>query len=218
LFRRVNIHLIHHSCSVTRWGLTLNDSVSIWGNCLFIQTQIEIAYLPTLLDLESWNRTQTTWKSLCQISWKSSHPTMFRFRNQYLLPVKCPFGTKTTLPCGYWSTISSYKEYNTRATLATLTDVKLKSAGVESQEDRKLVLAALRKAGCGYKSSLRKKVEASPSTEPSGSVSETTSSTSSMQPTAVEILVRRHSVSVCLLIDSVRRRRRPNVRENALLI
>ncbi|KIM46110.1 hypothetical protein M413DRAFT_426129 [Hebeloma cylindrosporum] len=81
-----------------------------------------------------------------------------------------------------------YKEYHTRATLATLSDLKLKTLGVESQEDRKLVMASLRKAGYGYQSERRKKVDASRSAESSGSVSGSRSSTSSTKPTAVEIL------------------------------
>ncbi|KAH8105877.1 hypothetical protein BXZ70DRAFT_917193 [Cristinia sonorae] len=40
-----------------------------------------------------------------------------------------------------------YKTYNTRAALAQLTDSKLKSAGVTDKDERKLVLAAIKKAG-----------------------------------------------------------------------
>jgi hypothetical protein len=40
-----------------------------------------------------------------------------------------------------------YKESNTTRLLAQLTDVKLKVSGVEDKETRKLVLAAIRKAG-----------------------------------------------------------------------
>jgi hypothetical protein len=40
-----------------------------------------------------------------------------------------------------------YKESNTTSLLAQLTDVKLKVSGVEDKETRKLVLAAIRKAG-----------------------------------------------------------------------
>ncbi|KAG2757343.1 hypothetical protein P692DRAFT_20948436 [Suillus brevipes Sb2] len=40
-----------------------------------------------------------------------------------------------------------YKEWNTTRLLAQLTDVKLKVSGVEDKETRKLVLAAIRKAG-----------------------------------------------------------------------
>ncbi|PSS05403.1 hypothetical protein PHLCEN_2v3892 [Hermanssonia centrifuga] len=40
-----------------------------------------------------------------------------------------------------------YKTCNTPALLAELTDLKLKDIGVDDQEDRKLVLAAIRKAG-----------------------------------------------------------------------
>jgi hypothetical protein len=91
--------------------------------------------------------------------------------------------------------------------------------GVETQEDRKLIMAALRKAGYGYpsQSERRKKVEASRSTEPSGSVSKPRPSTSSTQPTAVEILVRLHIIPPSPLNDTFRRRRRPNVRENVKL-
>jgi len=117
-----------------------------------------------------------------------------------------------------WSTIASYKEYHTRATLATLSDLKLKTVGVESQEDRKLVMAALRKAGYGYQRERRKKVEAPRPIEPSGSVSEPRPSTSSIQATAVEILVRPHIIPPSPLNDTVRRRRRPSVRENVTLM
>ncbi|KAL5488105.1 hypothetical protein ACEPAI_6213 [Sanghuangporus weigelae] len=44
-----------------------------------------------------------------------------------------------------------YKTHNTPSALGNLTDAKLKSLGIESKEDRKAVLAAVRKAG--YKSS-----------------------------------------------------------------
>ncbi|KAE9410642.1 hypothetical protein BT96DRAFT_984149 [Gymnopus androsaceus JB14] len=40
-----------------------------------------------------------------------------------------------------------YKEFNTPAKLAKLTDIKLIASGVEDKEDRKLVMAAMRKAG-----------------------------------------------------------------------
>lgn len=40
-----------------------------------------------------------------------------------------------------------YKESNTASLLAQLTDLKLKVSGVEDKETRKLVLAAIRKAG-----------------------------------------------------------------------
>jgi hypothetical protein len=53
----------------------------------------------------------------------------------------------------------SYKEYNTPAKLAQLTEVKLLAAGVESKEDRKLVMTALRKSGHVSKEPPRKKLE-----------------------------------------------------------
>lgn len=80
-----------------------------------------------------------------------------------------------------------------------------------------MVMAALRKAGYGYQSERRKKAEASRSTEPSGSVSKPRPSASSTQPTAVEILVRLHIIPLSPLNDLVRRRLRPNVRENVRL-
>jgi len=40
-----------------------------------------------------------------------------------------------------------YKEFNTSSLLAQLTDTKLKVCGVEEKETRKIVLAAIRKAG-----------------------------------------------------------------------
>ncbi|KIP10711.1 hypothetical protein PHLGIDRAFT_100851 [Phlebiopsis gigantea 11061_1 CR5-6] len=40
-----------------------------------------------------------------------------------------------------------YKQYNTPASLAELTEIKLKAAGVSEKEDRKVVLSAIRKAG-----------------------------------------------------------------------
>ncbi|GJE84210.1 hypothetical protein PsYK624_002860 [Phanerochaete sordida] len=40
-----------------------------------------------------------------------------------------------------------YKQYNTPASLAELTEFKLRAAGVEDKDDRKLLLAAVRKAG-----------------------------------------------------------------------
>lgn len=56
----------------------------------------------------------------------------------------------------------SYKEYNTPAKLAQLTEVKLLAAGVESKDDRKLVMTALRKSGHVSKEPLRKKLEGIP--------------------------------------------------------
>lgn len=61
----------------------------------------------------------------------------------------------------------SYKSYSTPAMLAELTDLKLKAAGVDDKEERKLVLAAVRKSG--YKqttaaSSSKQSSEAGPST------------------------------------------------------
>ncbi|KAF9446939.1 hypothetical protein P691DRAFT_761189 [Macrolepiota fuliginosa MF-IS2] len=44
-----------------------------------------------------------------------------------------------------------YKEYSTPSRLAELTDVKLGAAGVSDKEDRKNVLAAIRKAGYVYR-------------------------------------------------------------------
>jgi len=40
-----------------------------------------------------------------------------------------------------------YKSHNTSAALAQLTDSKLRSEGVDDKEDRKLTLAAIKKAG-----------------------------------------------------------------------
>ncbi|CAL1700750.1 unnamed protein product [Somion occarium] len=60
-----------------------------------------------------------------------------------------------------------YKKYNTRAALSFLTDFDLKSAGVSEKEDRKLVLAALKKAG--YKGSAVAGPSKSASSQASGS-------------------------------------------------
>jgi hypothetical protein len=62
--------------------------------------------------------------------------------------------------------VYSYKEYNTLSKLAQLTEVKLSAAGVESKDDRKLVMTALRKAGCVSKESPRKKIERIPDEGP----------------------------------------------------
>lgn len=40
-----------------------------------------------------------------------------------------------------------YKQYNTPSALSELNDFKLKAAGLEDKEDRKLTLSAVRKAG-----------------------------------------------------------------------
>ncbi|KIK68059.1 hypothetical protein GYMLUDRAFT_154641 [Collybiopsis luxurians FD-317 M1] len=70
-----------------------------------------------------------------------------------------------------------YKEYNTPAQLAQLTDFKLKAAGVDDKEERKLVIAALRKAGYISAPARNKKdtlsLDASPGPS-SSSASETT--------------------------------------------
>jgi len=55
--------------------------------------------------------------------------------------------------------IHRYKEYNTPARLAQLTEVRLSAAGVENKDDRKLVMTALRKAGHIPKEAPRKKLE-----------------------------------------------------------
>ncbi|KAJ3901220.1 hypothetical protein F5879DRAFT_348171 [Lentinula edodes] len=57
-----------------------------------------------------------------------------------------------------------YKEYNTPAQLSLLTDLKLKVSGVDDKEDRKNVMAAMRKAGC-----IRSIKEDPSSSNPSGS-------------------------------------------------
>ncbi|KAF8238751.1 hypothetical protein L208DRAFT_1240565 [Tricholoma matsutake] len=59
-----------------------------------------------------------------------------------------------------------YKEYNTPSKLMQLTEVKLSAAGVESKEDRRLVMTALWKAGHVPKELPRKRLEniSSPST------------------------------------------------------
>ncbi|KDR83666.1 hypothetical protein GALMADRAFT_1338794 [Galerina marginata CBS 339.88] len=80
-----------------------------------------------------------------------------------------------------------YKEYNTPSTLAQLTEVKLKAAGIDSQEDRKLTLNALRKAGYASKRKPLTKVKVAPIAEASGSQAPTSGSTSAA-PTAVELL------------------------------
>ncbi|KAJ3896051.1 hypothetical protein GG344DRAFT_85526 [Lentinula edodes] len=59
-----------------------------------------------------------------------------------------------------------YKEYNTPAQLSLLTDLKLKASGVDDKEDRKNVMAAMRKAG--YIRSIK---ENPSSSNPSGSTS-----------------------------------------------
>jgi hypothetical protein len=61
--------------------------------------------------------------------------------------------------CSY---AGSYKEYNTPSKLAQLTEVKLSAAGVESKDDRKLVMTALRKSGHVPKETPRKKLENNP--------------------------------------------------------
>lgn len=45
------------------------------------------------------------------------------------------------------SLVNRYKQYNSPATLAELTEFKLRAAGLEDKDDRKLALAAIRKAG-----------------------------------------------------------------------
>lgn len=50
-----------------------------------------------------------------------------------------------------------YKTCNTPSALAQLTDVKLIGLGVDGKEDRKLALAALRKAG--YATGRKRRVE-----------------------------------------------------------
>ncbi|TFK43459.1 hypothetical protein BDQ12DRAFT_731481 [Crucibulum laeve] len=58
-----------------------------------------------------------------------------------------------------------YKEYNTPAKLGQLGDVKLKAAGIDDKDDRKIVLAAIRKAGYAYKRKpLSKKTDSSETT------------------------------------------------------
>lgn len=45
------------------------------------------------------------------------------------------------------SRLLRYKDFNTPAKLAQLTEVKLKALGVDAKEDRKIVMTALRKSG-----------------------------------------------------------------------
>jgi hypothetical protein len=56
------------------------------------------------------------------------------------------------------SAAHSYMEYNTPAKLAQLTEVKLSAAGVESKDDRKLVMTALRKTSHVPRETPRKKL------------------------------------------------------------
>jgi hypothetical protein len=51
---------------------------------------------------------------------------------------------------------TSYKECNTSAKVAQVTDARLKSLGIDDKEDRKLILAALRKGGYKHSDGRRK--------------------------------------------------------------
>ncbi|KAJ3987298.1 hypothetical protein F5890DRAFT_1472383 [Lentinula detonsa] len=70
-----------------------------------------------------------------------------------------------------------YKEYNTPAQLSALTDLKLKGSGIADKEDRKNVIAALRKAGY-VSGNTRSKNSKNPSSDPSRSSLEITESES----------------------------------------
>ncbi|KAF4619664.1 hypothetical protein D9613_005009 [Agrocybe pediades] len=78
-----------------------------------------------------------------------------------------------------------YKEYNTPATLSTLTDKKLMTLGLVSQEERKALLGAVRKAG--YTTRAKLKVKDEP--EASSSKAPAQSPTSDKPLTAVDLLI-----------------------------
>jgi hypothetical protein len=81
----------------------------------------------------------------------------------------------------------SYKEYGSPSQLALLTDFKLKAAGIEDAADRKLILAAFRKAGFAPKRTALKRKRDEQNEEsaekPSSSAAEAGPSSSS-QPAA----------------------------------
>ncbi|KAL4241938.1 hypothetical protein ABKN59_000495 [Abortiporus biennis] len=72
-----------------------------------------------------------------------------------------------------------YKTHNTPSALSQLTDYDLTSAGIPNKEDRKMVLAALKKAG--YSMSAKPKTNASSSPSSSRIVSNGTGESSQMQ-------------------------------------
>jgi hypothetical protein len=78
-----------------------------------------------------------------------------------------------------------YKDFNTPAMLSQLTDVKMKAAGIDDKDVRKLTLAAFRKAG--YKASPNK---ASNSTRtPQAGPSPRTDDGAEPRPSTVQVLV-----------------------------
>jgi len=63
--------------------------------------------------------------------------------------------------------LGRYNEFHTPSQLATLTDLKLKVAGIDDKEDRKMTLAAMKKSGYLPIAPVRKKLASEASTESS---------------------------------------------------
>ncbi|KAF8913971.1 hypothetical protein CPB84DRAFT_1840743 [Gymnopilus junonius] len=125
------------------------------------------------------------------------------------LPSYLKLFTSNNVPVPKAMTIAGkiYKEYNTPTTLTQLTDVKLKASGIDNQEDRKLIIAALRKAGYAYKG---KKVKPSSTTEAFGSQLNETRTVDSVNSLSA-------NSSIEQTTRTKRKRKRPDANENEFL-
>lgn len=84
-------------------------------------------------------------------------------RKLWLPQARCPFWTPTdTCPRSLiQSSLRSYKKFGSPSQLSQLNDFDLRDSGIEDSGDRKLILAAFRKAGYAQRPSpvKRKKIE-----------------------------------------------------------
>ncbi|KAH9482724.1 hypothetical protein JR316_0004824 [Psilocybe cubensis] len=78
-----------------------------------------------------------------------------------------------------------YKQYNTHSTLSQLNDFKLKAAGLDSQEERKIVMNVLRKEGYISAPKSLPKIQLSPAAEASGSHLSSSKTSPSCRPSTV---------------------------------
>ncbi|PPR07041.1 hypothetical protein CVT26_005242 [Gymnopilus dilepis] len=136
------------------------------------------------------------------------------------LPAYLKLFTSNTIPMPKAMAIAGkmlicYKEYNTRTTLTQLTDVKLNAAGIDSQEDRKLILTALRKAGYAYKGKPLSKAKILPS--PSTEASTSQQSTSAAEIKDLSPAAARSSSTSSPKTPTRRKRKRLDANENEFL-
>jgi hypothetical protein len=119
-------------------------------------------------------------------------------------------------------TLLSYKEFNTPAMLGQLTELKLKAAGVDDREDRRLSIAALRKAG--YIGKQKKTTDGSGDIAEASNTDQKSAIAGPSKPSTVQVLVRVQihgeidsSYFSLLLADRQRQQRRRRGNESVMI-